>query len=210
MTLAIVTFGAALAVEELVFRNLSQGIMATNAVPPARLFGLDLGATADDGTPRAAFAVFVVLVLATLALGVMRLRTTELGRRMIAVRSNERAAAAAGIDIGRTKLAAFGLSAFVAGVAGTLAGYQQGALSDQSFSTSRSLVVLAIAYLGGIGSVPGALVGGLVIPGGLVPAVAERVLQLGRYETLFAGLAVVIFALRNPEGLASRRRRRSS
>lgn len=207
MTLAILTFGAALAVEELVFRNLSRGILATNAVAPARLFGVDLGASAHDGTPRAAFGVLVVVVLAALALGVMRLRMSGLGRRMVAVRSNERAAAAAGINVGRTKLAAFGLSAFVAGVAGTLAGYQQGALSDQSFSTSRSLVVLAVAYLGGIGSVPGALLGGLVIPGGLMPTVADRVLHLGRYETLFAGLAVVTVALRNPEGLADTLRR---
>ena len=137
----------------------------------------------------------------------MRLRLSGLGRRMLAVRSNERAAAAAAVNVGRTKLAAFGLSAFVAGLAGTLAGYQQGALSDQSFSISRSLVVLAVAYMGGIGSVAGAVVGGLVIPGGLVSTIVDRILHLGRYETLFAGFAVVAVALRNPEGVASTIRR---
>lgn len=208
MTLAILTFGAALAVEELVFRNLSRGILATTAVAPARLFGLDLGASADDGTPRVAFGVFAVSVFAVVALAVARLRVGGLGRGMLAVRSNERAAAASGVNVGRTKLAAFALSGAIAGVAGTLAGYHQGALSDQSFGTSRSLVVLAVAYVGGIGSVPGAVIGGLVIPGGLVSTAAERALRLGRYETLFAGLAVVVAVLRNPEGLASTLRRR--
>ena len=211
MTLAISTFGAALAIEELLFRNLSQGILATNAVAPARLFGVDLAATAPDGTPRALFGLFVAFVLVALALVVLQLRVSPLGQRLLAVRSNERAAAAAGINVGRTKLVAFGLSGSVAGVAGVLAGYQQGALSDQSFSTSRSLVVLAIAYLGGIGSVPGAVLGGLIMPGGLVPTVVDGAVDLGRYETLFAGLAVVAVARRNPEGLTAtfRRRRRT-
>ena len=210
MTLAIMTLGAALAVEELIFRNLSSGIISTNAVAPARLLGLDLAPTADDGTPRAAFGLLVVSVLAASAFGVMRLRLSGLGRRMLAVRANERAAAAAGVNVGRTKLAAFGLSALVAGVAGTLIGYHQGALSDQSFGIGLSIVLLAVAYLGGIGSTGGAVLGGLVIPGGLVPTVADRLLQLGRYQTLFAGLAVVVVALRNPEGIASTIRRVSA
>ncbi len=137
------------------------------------------------------------------AFAVMRLRLSDLGRRMVAVRGNERAAAAAGVNVATTKVVAFAASAFIAGLAGTLAGYQQGALSDQSFGISRSLVVLAVAYLGGIGTAAGAVVGGLVIPGGLVSTAAERALDLGRYETLFAGLAVVAFSLRNPEGLTS-------
>ena len=207
MTIAIMTLGVALAVEELIFRNLSNGILSTNSVAPARLLGLDLAATADDGTPRAAFGLLVVFVLTLIAFAVMRLRLSGLGRRMLAVRSNERAAAGSGVNIGRTKLAAFGLSAFIAGVAGTLAGYQQGALSDQSFGISGSLVVLAVAYMGGIGSAAGAVLGGLVIPGGLVATVAERALNLGSFQTLFAGLAVVAVAVRNPEGIASTVRR---
>ena len=203
ITLAVMTLGVALAVEELVFRNLSNGIFSTNAVAAPRLAGLDLAPTAADGTPRAAFGVLVAIVLAAVAAAVMRLRVTVAGRQMLAVRANERAAAASGVDVGRTKLFAFGISAFVAGLAGALLGYQQGALSDQSFAVGQSLVVLAVAYMGGIGSAPGALFGGLVIPGGLVATVADRTLHLGRYETLLAGMAVVVVALRNPEGVAS-------
>ena len=203
MTLAIMTLGGALVVEELIFRNLSNGILSTNPVAPARVFGVDLAATSASGTPRVAFGLVVVAVLVLVALGVMHLRSSGAGRRLLAVRSNERAAAATGINVARTKLIAFGLSGFVAGLAGALAGYHQGALSDQSFGVSRSLVVLAVAYLGGIGTVAGALLGGLVIPGGVVATLADRVLDLGRFETLFAGVAVVAVALRNPEGIAS-------
>ncbi|HVF32194.1 MAG TPA: ABC transporter permease [Acidimicrobiales bacterium] len=203
MTLAILTLGAALVVEELVFRNLSNGILASNSVPPARLPGVDLAATGDDGAPQIGFVLLVLAVLAGLSAAVLRLRVSGLGRRLLAVRSDERAAAANGVSVGRTKLIAFALSGFVAGLAGTLAGYHQGVLSDQSFSIGRSLVVLAVAYLGGIGGVAGAVVGGLVIPGGLVQTAADRIFDLGRYQTLFAGLAVVVVAMRNPEGLSS-------
>ena len=203
MTLAVLTFGAALAIEELIFRNLSRGFLATNAVPPASVLGVELDATSARGTPTVAFGFFAVAVLAAVALAVMLLRGSNAGRRMLAIRSNERAAAASGVDVTRTKLQAFVLSALIAGFAGTLAGYQQGALSDQSFGTSRSLVVLAVAYIGGIASVPGALVGGLLMPGGLASTLADRVLHLGRYETLFAGLAVVLAALRRPEGVVA-------
>ena len=207
MTIAIMTLGAALAVEELIFRNLSNGILSSNDVAPARLLGLDLAATGDNGRPRAVFGIFVVAVLAMVSFAVMRLRASGLGLRMLALRGNERAAGAAGVNFRRTKLLAFGFSGFIAGIAGTLTGYHQGALSEQSFGISRSLVVLAVAYLGGIASVPGAIVGGLVMPGGLVPTFAERVFHLGRYDTLFAGVAVVVVALRNPEGVASTLRR---
>ena len=210
MTLAILTFGSALTIEELIFRNLSRGFLATNAVPPAEAFGVDLAATSGDGSPRVAFGVFVVSVLAAAAFAVMRLRASGLGRRMLAVRSNERAAASAGVNVGGAKLQAFALAGFVAGIGGTLAGYQQGALSDQSFGSSGSLVVLAVAYLGGIGSVTGALLGGFIMPGGLASTAAEHALSLGRYETLFAGIAVLVAALRHPEGFASTLRRRTA
>jgi branched-chain amino acid transport system permease protein len=203
MTLAVMTLAVALVVQELVFRNLSNGILSTNVVPAPSLAGLHLGPTAADGTPRAAFGVFVALVLSAAVAAAMHLRRSSVGRRMLAVRANERAAAATGIHVGRTKVVAFGLSALLAGLAGTLLGYQQGALSEQSFAVERSLLVLAVAYLGGIGNAVGALVAGLLIPGGLVATLLSQTLNLGRYETLAAGVAVVFVALRNPEGVVS-------
>jgi branched-chain amino acid transport system permease protein len=204
VSFAVITLGAGLAVEALIFQNLSNGILATNSVPPARLGTIDLGPVARDGTPRAAFGFLVLAVVAAVSLSVMRLRRSRLGRQMLAVRADERAATASGVNVAATKLIAFGTSAFIAGLAGTLIGYHQGALSDQSFSIFASLALLAAAYLGGIGSVAGAFVGGLLIPGGIVSTVGERALSLGRYQTLVSGLAVVAAAVANPEGIASK------
>lgn len=201
VSFAVMTLGAALAVEELIFRNLSRGLLSTDAVPPAQIGALDLRATARDGAPRVVFGFFVLGVLCVACFAVMRLRRSRLGQRMLAVRANERAAAAAGVNIATTKLAAFAVSAFIAGLGGTLMGYHQGALSDQSFDLARSLALLAAAYLGGIGTVIGALVGGLLLPGGVIPVVAERALRIGQYQQLVSGLAVVAAAVFYPEGV---------
>jgi branched-chain amino acid transport system permease protein len=116
---------------------------------------------------------------------------------MLAVRANERAAAAVGVDVVRTKLVAFALAGFVAGIGGALIGYHQGAVSTQSFAVYRSLLLLAATYIGGVASYRGALVGGLVVPGGLVASTADRVLHLGEYTTLASALVVTVLAVRS-------------
>ena len=75
------------------------------------------------------FGVFVLVVVCLVGLLVARLRNAPAGRMFIAVRSNERAAAAVGINVARTKLLAFGLSAFIAGLGGGLFAYQQQTVS---------------------------------------------------------------------------------
>ena len=87
-----------------------------------------------------------------------------------AVRANERAAAAAGLDVRRTKLIAFALSSFLAGLGGTLLAYQYDTLSVNSFTVFASLALLATTYLGGIASIAGALVAGAVADGGVLTA----------------------------------------
>jgi branched-chain amino acid transport system permease protein len=86
-------------------------------------------------------------------------------------------------------------------------GYHQGVVSASSFSLGRSFVMLAAAYLGGIGSVAGALAGGLLVNGGIVPTLLDRVAHLGRHQVLLSGVAMIGVAVRNPEGIASAIRR---
>ena len=119
------------------------------------------------------------------------------GRRLLAVRANERAAAAVGVDVTATRLRAFALSAFLAGVAGALLGYQQGQLSFGSFGVFVSLAYLAVAYLGGVAGIGGALVGGLLVPNGL----AFTLLDLGRYQLLASGLGLMAVTVLAPGGL---------
>jgi branched-chain amino acid transport system permease protein len=201
LSLAVVTLAAAVAVEELVFKSpaLTGGFGGT-LVPEASIFGLDLGLAGSRP-----FGFLVLGVLAAAALGVASLRRGAPGRRMLAVRGNERAAAASGVDVVATKLAAFAASAFVAGLAGALLGHGHGQLSFGSFGVFVSLSYLAVAYVGGIASIAGALIGGLLVDGGLAFTLLERTVGLGRYQLLVSGAALVLVAVLRPEGIAGRR-----
>jgi branched-chain amino acid transport system permease protein len=199
VSLAVATLAAAVAVEELVFKNpvLTAGFGGSR-VPAPSLLGVTIGPSSPG------FGLLVLAVLAAAVVGLARMRTAPAGRRLLAVRANERAAAAAGVDVTATRLGAFALSAGIAGVAGALLGYQQGHLSFGSFGVFVSLAYLAVAYLGGITGVSGALVGGLLVPNGLL----FTALHLGRYQLLVTGLGLVLVTVLAPGGVASAVKRR--
>ena len=192
VSLAVVTLAGAVVVEEAIFKSpaLTGGFGGTRVTSPL-----------DPGT--AGFGLLVLGVLVAAGLALARLRTSGPGRRLLAVRANERAAAAVGVDVSATRLWAFGLSAFLAGLAGTLLGYQQGQLSFGSFGVFVSLAYLAVAYVGGIAGIAGALVGGLLVPNGL----AFTLLDLGRYQLLASGLALMAVTVLAPGGVTGWRRR---
>jgi branched-chain amino acid transport system permease protein len=205
VNLAVVTVAGAVAIEELVFRNPGvTGGFEGSKVPAPSLFGVDLGIGGGSGNayPRGAFGLFVLLVLAAVALGVAWLRSASFGRQLLATRANERAAAAAGVDTSRAKLVAFGLSASIAGIGGSLLGYQQGRLSFGSFGVFVSLSLLAIAYLGGIARISGAMVGGALVAGGFVFTAVDDYFGWGRYQLLVSGLGLVVIAVLYPDGLS--------
>jgi branched-chain amino acid transport system permease protein len=193
LSLAVVTLAAAVTVEEAVFKApaLTGGFEGTR-VP--ELPGLERAGTVG-------FGLAALAVLVAVALSVAALRRGRLGRRFLAVRANERAAAACGIGLTTTKLTAFALSAFIAGLGGALLGYGQGRLSFGSFGVFVSLSFLAAAYLGGIATVAGALVGGLLVPSGLVFTVIS-----GQYQLLLSGLGLIVVAILRPQGIVGRRR----
>ena len=206
VNLAVVTLAGAVAVEELVFKSpaVTGGVGGTR-VPSPRLFGIDLG-IGSNGTasyPRPVFGLVVLAVLIVLAMGAAWLRGSTWGRRLLAVRANERAAAASGLDVAAVKLAGFAASAFVAGLGGALLAYAQGRLSFASFGVFVSLSYLAVAYVGGITRVSGALVGGALVSGGLGFTALDRLGHLGRYQLLVTGLALVAMAVRYPDGMAA-------
>ena len=133
------------------------GIRATDVVPPNVWFGV-------------LCLIFVVL----LALVVVNVRRSGTGRRFLTVRGNERAAAAAGVSVAGTKMLAFGLSAFVAGLGGVLSGYRFGSVTPLYFGALNSLLFLAFAYLGGISSVMGAILAGTLAPNGVTFTAFEK------------------------------------
>jgi ABC-type branched-subunit amino acid transport system permease subunit len=208
VNLAIITLGAGVAIDTFVFRNEQiSGGLAGVAVPAPKIFGVELGISGATAAnyPRLAFGLVALGVFAVLAVIVVNLRRSPSGSHLLAVRSNERAASAIGIDVAATKVFAFGVSAFIAGAAGGLIGYQQGRLSPESFSIFVSLMLLSITYIGGIATVRGVIFAGVMLaPGGLAFTALERWFELGRYQPLVAGIGVILSAILNPDGVTAK------
>lgn len=207
--LAIVTLAAGLAIQSLVFRNpvWSNGLEGAQ-VPPPSFLGWDFGPTADapfgDGNiPNPVFGMVCVVFVCVLAYFTCRLRLAPWGRRMLAVRANERAAAAVGISVPQTKVLAFAISAFVAGLAGGLSGYRFGSVTPEYFGVFASLTFLAFAYMGGISSVTGAVIGGFLVTNGIMFTALDTWFGLEpSYAPLVGGLGLILTVVTSPDGIA--------
>jgi branched-chain amino acid transport system permease protein len=213
INLAIVTLAGGVAVSEFVFKNPRYvGDISTGGarVPNPGLFGWDLGLVLGSKSSRPVFGIFLVVVAAVLAIAVTNLRRSSTGRRLLAIRSNERAAAAVGISVARVKMLAFALSSFLAGCAGCLVAYRFGAVSSMSFGMFASLTAVAVAYLGGITSVSGAVTAGIVATSGVAFFGMSQVLgPSGPWGAFIGGVLLIIVAIRYPEGIAGALRTRA-
>ncbi|MGO4256404.1 ABC transporter permease subunit [Marmoricola sp. RAF53] len=201
LSVAVVTLALAHAIEAIWFRNSSIVGAAGVDIPAPSLFGWDLGIGGGDGYPRLRFGFLCLAVLVLVALGVALLRRSPLGARMLAVRANERSASAVGINVVRTKITAFAIGAFVAGIGGSLFAYQQTNVSFEPFSTLAGLSVLAIVYLAGITSVSGGIVAGLLCSGGIVFVALSELAGDAEWYPVAVGFALVLTVLLNPEGI---------
>src|SRR5581483_7025119 len=209
VSLAVLTLAAAVAIQQFGFANSTWGGGLTGSpVPSPSLFGLDVGPDSsyrgvDGKLPSPVFGFVVLAVVVLLGLLVANLRRGNLGQRMLAVRSNERAAAAAGINVRNVKLAAFGIGSFVAGMAGALYAYNFGSVSADRFGTVTALGLIAFAYVGGITMVSGALFAGLISAEALVPHALDKWLGIsGNWTLLFGGVALIVTLIQDPEGVA--------
>ena len=146
----------------------------------------------------------VLVVVILLGLLVARLRRGPAGRMLLAIRSNERAAGSVGINVAQGKLMAFGLAAFIAGIGGALTGYTQGELTADSFAAFTSISLLAIVFVAGVGRIAGAVVAGVMFSAaGLFVTFLDIHLSVGKYQAIVAGVALVLTAVQNPDGLTS-------
>ncbi len=205
--LAVVTLAGAVALEKFIFRNPSFTEVAGNPISDPTLFGLDMGVREGRTIARVEFGILVLILMAICAVLVGNLARSATGRRFLAVRSNERAGASIGISIANTKLLAFGIASFMAGLGGSFIGYSRGQLSADSFTVLVGLSFMAFAYLGGITSVSGAVIGGTFAPLGIGFVILDRNLELGTAYGLLAGIGLVLTAIFNPEGIAGANRK---
>ena len=160
------------------------------------------------------FWYYVILVTAVVCgLGVRNLLRTRYGRCLVAVRDNDRAADAMGMHPGLTKVYAFALAGFFAGIAGALHTYMFRGAGFESFTLHHSIIYLAMAIVGGLGTLPGSLLGPVAIQtlelqmehlsewaGSFLPASMNLATAL---RPLGFGLVIVLFLMFEPRGIAN-------
>ncbi|GAC52567.1 putative ABC transporter permease/ATP-binding protein [Gordonia amicalis NBRC 100051 = JCM 11271] len=204
LPVAVVTLSLAVFLEAFWFRNNEfNGGIDGAAVKDPSLFGLDLGIGSGNTYPNIAFGVLCLIVLTLVGLGVARLRTSRLGASMLAVRANERSAAAAGVNVSRTKLVAFAIGAFIAGIGGSLMAYQQTVVVPESYAAIAGIGMFALVYLAGVTCVSGGVLAGIMGAGGILFVLLDRAVNLGTYYHVITGILLVITIIANPEGIIS-------
>jgi ABC-type branched-subunit amino acid transport system ATPase component/ABC-type branched-subunit amino acid transport system permease subunit len=201
LTVAVVTLALAYTLEAVWFRNLDFVTSSGIVIKSPHLFGYDLGIGSGADYPRVRFGLLCLVVLVGVAFGVARLRTSRLGSQMLAVRANERSAAAAGIDVVRTKLAAFAIAAFIAGLGGSLLAYRQGTVTYESFTALGGLALFTTVYLAGITSVSGGILAGFLASGGLLYITIDQTLSTGIWYDVISGIGLILTVIMNPEGI---------
>ena len=200
VNLAVATLGLAVVIQAWVLGNADRtgGITGLDIGTPD-LFGLDI----DPLRHPQRYALLAVALLVAAGLGVANLRRGRAGRRLVAVRSNERAAAALGISVFGAKLYAFGLSAAIAGVGGVLIVFRRPtAVFLPTFSIFESIFVVVYAVIGGIGFVLGSVIGGAIAPGAFVTSLFGDLFDDTESVQVALGFILLIVLLVVPNGLA--------
>jgi branched-chain amino acid transport system permease protein len=202
--------------------NITNGPQGINMIDPIRIFGVSLagepGSRAtvffgEYGMPsvNAYYFLFLALCIITIFVSI-RLQHSRLGRAWVAIREDEIAAKAMGINTRNIKLLAFAMGASFGGVAGAMFAAFQGFVSPESFSLTESIAVLAMVVLGGMGHIPGVVLGGVILAA--LPEVLRHVVEpiqnslFGHViieaevlRQLLYGLAMVVIMLFRPAGL---------
>ncbi|MDR7522549.1 MAG: leucine/isoleucine/valine transporter permease subunit [Armatimonadota bacterium] len=164
----------------------SQGVLA---IPKPAIGGFEFAG------PEQLF--YLVLASAALVMLVAtRLRDSRLGRAWMAVREDEDVAEATGINLVNVKLLAFGLGAFFGGLSGAVFAVMLGSVFPHSFQLLISINVLALIIVGGMGSLPGVVVGSLALVG-----LPELLREFAEFRFLVYGAALVVMMQWRPEGL---------
>ena len=163
INLAVVTLGLAMGVNAMIFTNTKWvGSSGFTAVPPQHLFGINI----DPITHIATYGIVAFVALVLCSLSVASIRRGVVGRRLIAVRTNERAAAALGISVFGVKLYAFAFGAAIAAIGGVILTFRTTTVAYSDYTPLASILAVAYTVIGGVGYVLGAPFGSQLVQGG--------------------------------------------
>jgi branched-chain amino acid transport system permease protein len=191
--LAVATLGLGEIVRVIVLSDFAApllgGAQGLLQIPRPSLFGMVL----DGPVPLFYLTLAAAMVAAYFA---WRLENSRLGRAWMALRDDEDVAQALGINLVRVKLLAYGLGAAFAGLAGSIFSTMLSSVYPSSFQLVISINVLALIIVGGMGSLPGVVVGAAALVG-----LPELLREFGEYRYLFYGAALILMMRIRPEGL---------
>jgi sulfate-transporting ATPase len=198
VSLAVATLAAGMVIFDLVLNNytLSGGENGVTQDSP-NLFGWSI----DPTLHPARYGVTVVAVLVLLILAVANIRRGDAGRRMLAVRSNERAAAALGVHVYAAKVYAFTVAAGIAGVGGMLYAFLSPTVTSGNFDLLTSINFVTVTVVGGVGNIFGAVIGATLLPGGLVTQIFFGVQNINAWIPLAGSVGLLLVLRRNPSGI---------
>ena len=194
--------------------NITNGPKGINQIDSVKVFGLDLGRPLSiGGFEIASVTLYYYLFLALVVLTVIicqRLQDSRIGRAWMAIREDEIAAKAMGINTRNMKLLAFGMGASFGGVSGSMFAAFQGFVSPESFSLMESVMIVAMVVLGGIGHLPGVILGAVLLAAlpevlryvaGPLQGMTDGRLDSAILRQLLIALAMIIVMLLRPRGL---------
>ena len=180
------------------FEALSLGPSGIKGIDRPALFGIDF---ALPDTIR--YIYFICLVCVIVAIIVInRLENSRIGRQWVAMGEDDIASRAMGVNTTKAKLTAFALSAVFAGVAGVLFAAKTTFINPESFRVWESVLVLSMVVLGGMGSIPGVILGAMILI--LLP---EYLRAFSQYRLLIFGAVLVLMMVFKPDGLIPKRRK---
>jgi branched-chain amino acid transport system permease protein len=186
--------------------KLTNGPNGIPGIPNLRLKGFDFGdAHTFFGVKIGYFANYFwaeLLLIVVVVLVFVRLNQSRIGRAWVAIREDETAAAAMGVNTVRLKLLAFAIGAFLAGAAGTLNAHLATQVDPTSYDFNQSILLLAAVVLGGMGTIGGALLGST-----LLIVLPEKLRFFQEKRILVFGIALVLMMRFRPEGIVPNRRR---
>jgi len=186
--------------------NLTHGPNGIPAIPDLAIGSFNFGDThVLLGIPLARFSNYYFLLLLLLAFIILvfsRLNHSRIGRGWVAIREDEKAAEAMGVNVFGLKILAFVVGAFLAGMAGTIKAHQDVSVTPDQYIFLESAFLLAAIVLGGMGTIAGVLVGAVILK--LLP---EKLRFFADYRLLLFGLLLVLMMRFRPEGLVASHRR---